>query len=118
MKVRNSFVSNSSSSSFLLTNSSNEEKRFVDFISENLELVEKEHELDFSEFDYLDLDELKQKVLDNANAIDFIIQPKGSIEFVLADDDGALGKIFEPLLSFKGEIYSESFKCEMVESLH
>ena len=40
MKIRNGFVSNSSSSSFIIINKSNKKLTLVDFVKENPQIVE------------------------------------------------------------------------------
>ena len=102
MKIRNGFVSNSSSSSFMIKNKSDNKLTLLDFVKENPQLVEQWN----SEYSY---DNTQEELLESAinNNIDF--DAKSSDEFVFGDEDGTLiGKIFDYILRDGGE--SENFK--------
>lgn len=104
MKIRHGFVSNSSSTSFTITNKSNKDLTLVDFVKENPQLVQDWN----SSYQY---DETQEDLIKSAeeNNIDF---PADSIdEYTFGDEDGTLiGRIFDYILRDGGE--SKNFKWE------
>jgi len=103
MKIRNGFVSNSSSTSFIITNTSDETKTIEDFVKENLHLID-----DFN--DYYDDDYSYEEVIDSAKKDydDVIFSGKERKNVIFGDEEGTvLGRIFDYILRDGGE--SESF---------
>ena len=107
MKVRTGFISNSSSTSFLITNTSNEIKTLVDFVEENPQLVEEfnvEYEASFTQKEMI-LDAKKKKLS---------FRPKVEKECTFGDDEGTIiGRVFDYILRNGGE--SKSFTWEFYE---
>ena len=105
MKTRNGFVSNSSSTSFTITNTSDEDKTIVDFIKENLHLVD-----DFNEqYDYEYTHEDAIESAENFyNTDEYSFSGKEKKNVVFGDEDGTvLGRIFDYILREGGT--SENF---------
>lgn len=114
MKIRLSFVSNSSSCSFIIKNLSNEEKTLVDFVKENPQIIEKFRE----RFDwYKEKDGYTQKELvKSAENNNEAFKPGEKKECVFGDEDGTLiGHVFDYMLREGGE--SESFEWCFFEML-
>ena len=113
MKIRTDFVTNSSSSSFIITNKSHEAKTLVDFVQENPQLI-----IEYIiEYGHLKDSLFTQESLINSadhNCIYF--PPLSSEECVFGDEDGTLiGRVFDYILRDGGE--SENFKWHYHESL-
>lgn len=109
MKVRNGFVSNSSSSSFLITNKTKDEKTLVDFVIENFKVIEQFIETRGWYYDTMG------ELIDSAYAESMSLHPGEN--YCTFDDDGGsvVGNILRTLLqSFES---SENFKCIFVEDL-
>ena len=111
MKKRNGFVSNSSSSSFIITNKSERDLSLVDFVAENPQLVEQWREdYGFSTYNQ----ETQEELLESAKQNDFTFYAKSSHEYIFGDESGTkIGKIFDYILRDGGE--SENFKWEFCE---
>lgn len=103
MKKRNGFVSNSSSSSFLITNKTDRTLTLVDFVKENPQLVEEWN-------DYYDYENTQEELLESAENNNLDIDP-GEFEYIFGDEDGTLvGKIFDYILRDGGESENFSWK--------
>jgi hypothetical protein len=102
MKKRNGFVSNSSSSSFIITNKSDKVLNLIDFVRENPQLVEQWNLI----YDY---DDTQEELLESAEMNNFDFPADSSDEYVFGDEDGTkVGRIFDYILRDGGE--SENFK--------
>jgi len=107
MKTRNGFVSNSSSTSFIIRNKSGNDLTLVDFVKENPQLIEQWNE----EYNRYNTQEELIKSADQNN-IDF---PANSEDYyVFGDESGTLiGKVFDYILRDGGR--SENFEWEFDE---
>jgi len=102
MKKRNGFVSNSSSSSFIITNKSGKILTLVDFVRENPQLIEN-WDLEYG------YDDTQEDLIISAQQNDLIFDANSSKEYIFGDEDGTLiGRIFDYILRCGGE--SENFK--------
>jgi hypothetical protein len=114
MKFRFGFVSNSSSTSFFITNLTNKRKTLVEFVLENPQLIElfrAEYTFDGSIESHC-----QGELLISAKENNFYIEAKETKRCVFGDEQGTLiGKIFDYILRYGGR--SKSFKWEVDEYL-
>lgn len=113
MKARGGFVSNSSSTSFIITNTSDRRKTLVNFVEENPQLIK-----DFIiEYDWYRADKYNQEaLLASAKANNIIFAPGAKLECVFGDEDGTLiGQVFDYILRDGGR--SKSFTWKYHEAL-
>jgi len=102
MKIRNGFVSNSSSSSFIIKNKTSKNLTLVDFVEENPQLVDEWNK-------YYNYNNTFDELLKSAKANNFTFNANSSEEYVFGDEDGTLiGRIFDYILRDGGD--SDSFK--------
>ena len=107
MKVRNGFVSNSSSTSFMIKNISDRKKTLVDFVEENPDLVEQFN----SEYDD---NYTQEEMLESAEGENYIWDPGESNVCIFGDEQGTvLGRVLDYILRDGGK--SESFVWEFHE---
>ena len=113
MKTRKGFVSNSSSTAFIIRNKTNESKTLVDFVQENPQLIEEfRKQYDFYKGD----DYTQEKLLESAKLEDLEIPELSSEEYIFGDEQGTLiGQVFDYILRDGGE--SESFEWYFKEYL-
>jgi len=108
MKIRNGFVSNSSSTSFTIINKSSESKTLVDFVKENAFLI--------GQFNsYYDYEFTLEECVRDAENEDVTFEPKEEKELIFSDGDGPLGHVYDYILRDGGE--SENFKWSFLQSL-
>ena len=106
MKFRSGFVSNSSSTSFIITNHTKEKKTIVDFVKENPQLVDEFNSQYGCAHTY-------QELLDSA-VIDNTILRSGDNGVEFGDEDGTIiGKVFDYILRYGGS--SKSFSWHFSE---
>jgi hypothetical protein len=114
VKTRVGFVSNSSSSSFIITNKSADTRDLVSFVLENPQLIErfcKEYDWHKAEDGYN-----QEKLLESAEQNNVIWQPKERRSTVFGDEDNTLiGCVFDYILRDGGE--SKNWKWRFERSL-
>ena len=108
MKTRTGFVSNSSSTSFIITNKTNQPINLVEFVIENKHLID-EFNKSFTEHHSF------KKVTDSARRRHLVLPP-GENECIFGDEEGDLiGEIYDYILRDGGE--SKRFAWRFNESL-
>lgn len=96
MKTRTGFVSNSSSTSFIITNKTNQPINLVEFVIENKHLID-EFNKSFNEHHSF------KKVTDSARRRHLVLPP-GENECIFGDEEGDLiGEIYDYILRDGGE---------------
>jgi len=107
MKTRTGFVSNSSSTSFIITNKTDKDLTLVKFVKENIHLLDKWNK----EYSY---DDSLKELLLSAKENNFTFKAKSSEAYTFGDEDGTLiGRIFDYILREGGS--SESFTWNFSE---
>lgn len=110
MKTRKGFVSNSSSSSFLINNDTDQRKTLVDFVNENPHLV-KEFCEQYDWYTYT-----QEQMLEGAALEDITWEPYESKNCVFGDEQGTvIGTVFDYILRDGGK--SESFTWAFLDHM-
>lgn len=111
MKIRDSFISNSSSASFIITNKSKETRSLRDFAKENLYLVD-----DFIlQYDWNkdDKDLTVGNFLQSADDESIIFNPGQSIVCIFGDSQRTpIGKVYDYILRDGGNSKNWSWKLK------
>ena len=114
MKIRMGFVTNSSSTSFIIENISAKKKTLVDFVKENPQLIEEFK----SRYDWYAKDErfTQENLILSAKQENVVFRPHEMKECVFGDEDGTLiGHVFGYMLRDGGS--SKSFVWRFLEYL-
>jgi hypothetical protein len=113
MKRKVSFVTNSSSTSYIITNKTKENKSLVDFVTENPHLIEKFKKM-YSWHE--DDPEMTQEMLLNSAKENNITFKPGKNNCAFGDEEGTLiGQVFDYILREGGS--SKSFSWRFKEYL-
>jgi hypothetical protein len=116
VKVREDFVTNSSSTAYIITNTSDKKKTLVDFVKENPHLIEdfKNEYLNPRWYDEKYRSEYTQENLIKSakeNNLDF--KPGEKLYCVFGDEDGTLiGRVFDYILRDGGSSHSFTWRFE------
>lgn len=113
MKIRNGFVSNSSSTSFIIKNITNRSINFIEFIKENEYLIS-----GFIEYydDEVNEKDLKDSILKEAEKMNVVFKPKEKKIMIFGDEQGTdIGRVYDYMLRDGGK--SDSFYWELEEYL-
>ena len=114
MKIRLGFVSNSSSTSFTIRNTTDEEKTLVDFVVENADLLDQFKK----KYDWHKNNPrfTQNQMMVDAGDLNRTFKPKESRVLIFGDEDGTtIGNVYDYILRDGGS--SKSFAWEFKEFL-
>ena len=110
MKTRTGLVSNSSSSSFIITNTTDKEMTLVDFVKENKHLLS-----DFlSQYSWHKEESRfnQRNMINGAKTLDINFNPKQQLRLTFGDEQGSvIGAVYDYMLRQGGK--SKSFKWKL-----
>ena len=111
MKMKIDFVTNSSSTAFIITNTSDRDLTLVDFVKENPQLVEDFRE----EYDYVNDTKYSQENMIKSAKDNLILFAAGEAKYcVFGDEQGTLiGQVFDYILRDGGS--SNNFNWRFCE---
>jgi len=111
VKTKEDFVTNSSSTSFIITNNTKEKKTIVDFVKENPQLIQ-----EFVDMYQYETERYNQEnLIKSAEAENMTLNP-GRNTVTFGDEDGTLiGQVFDYILRGGGK--SKSFTWRFDEYL-
>jgi hypothetical protein len=116
MKARFDFVTNSSSTAYMITNKTNHKKTLVDFVKENPELIEQfiEEYLDPRFYDKKYIKGFTQeKLIKSAKENNLNFPPNQQVYCVFGDEQETLvGRVFDYILRDGGSSKSFSWRLE------
>lgn len=117
MKIRNGYVSNSSSSSFIIKNISNENKTIIDFAKETSYLCEMFcDEYGYNNEYYNEKEYIKDAINRQLNKWGFSLPSNESVEYAFGDEDGdVIGTVCDYMMRIGGK--TDSFSWQFFESL-
>jgi len=114
MKVKTDFVTNSSSTAYIIQNTSDTDKNLVDFVKENPDLINLfVHEYDW----YIDNPEFTQEnLIESARKNNIKFKAGSSVRCVFGDEQGTtVGNVFDYILRSGGS--SKNFTWRFSEYL-
>ena len=114
MQIRTGFVSNSSSTAFIVTNITNEHKTLLDFAAETLFLVE-DFRREYS-WDTITEEEFIRSASSRHRSGEYTWKPKEEKYVAFGDEDGdTIGRVYDYMLRGGGE--TKSFRWRFREYL-
>ncbi|MCK9596170.1 hypothetical protein M0R19_03230 [Candidatus Pacearchaeota archaeon] len=123
MKIRQGFVSNSSSTSFIIKNKTNKQKTLMDFIEETSVFLYKIYIQKYPYHLWKDSQDESYREIFSAESVKSFIQKRNfrikgnkEIGIIFADDQTSTENFYELMLRDFNE--TESFSWQMDENLH